>query len=78
MVMTYCYITVFAAAFPFGSSITALYLYIEVRSDLLKLEKTAKRPHSRKAHNIGSWMFALNLFTYMSIFTNIVMCFFAS
>ena len=77
-IMTYGYITVFAAAFPFGSTITALFIYIELRSDLFKLEKTARRPFSRKTHDIGSWMFALNFLTYVSIFTNIVMCCFAS
>jgi len=77
-IMTYGYITVFAAAFPLGSAIGAFFIYIEIRSDLFKLEKTSRRPFSRKTHDIGSWMIALNFLTYISIFTNIVMSCFAS
>jgi hypothetical protein len=78
MVMTYGYITLFASAFPFGTTVTALFIFIEVRSDLFKLEKTARRPFSRKTHDIGTWEFAIDLLTYGSIFTNIVLCCFAS
>jgi hypothetical protein len=38
MIMTYGYITLFASAFPFGTTITAVFIYIEIRSDVFKLE----------------------------------------
>ncbi len=76
--MTYGYITLYAAAFPLGSAITLLFIYLEVRSDIFKIEKTARRPVSRKAHTIGTWEYALMVISYVSIFTNIWLAFFSS
>ena len=78
MIMTYGYITLFAAAFPFGSFCTVVFLHIEIRSDLFKLEKLARRPNSQKTHSIGQWMIALTAITYASIFTNLILSCFAS
>ena len=78
MIMTYGYITLFASAFPFGTTITAVFIYIEIRSDVFKLEKLSRRPFSRKTNDIGTWMFALKTLTYGSIFTNLILCGFAS
>jgi anoctamin-10 len=78
MIMTFGYITLFAAAFPLGATLTCIFIYIEVRSDIFKLEKCARRPMSKKTHDIGTWMFALNTLTYVSIFTNIMLTCFAS
>jgi anoctamin-10 len=47
MIMTYGYITLFAAAFPFSSTVTCVFIFIEIRSDIFKQEKTARRPFSR-------------------------------
>jgi len=58
MIMTYGYITLFAAAFPLGSTITCLFIYIEIRSDIFKLETCSKRPLAKKTHTIGTWIFA--------------------
>lgn len=78
MIMTYGYITLFAAAYPLGATLTCLFIYIEVRSDIFKLEKCAKRPIVKKTHDIGTWMLAQNTLTYVSIFTNIMLSCFAS
>jgi len=78
MIMTYGYITLFASAFPFGAFCTVCFLYIEIRSDIFKLEKLARRPMSKKTHTIGTWFFALQTLTYGSIFTNMMLCCFAS
>ena len=43
-VMTYGYITMFAAAFPLGTAVTALFIYLELKSDVFKLERTLRRP----------------------------------
>ena len=53
--MTFGYITLFASAFPLGTTITAVFIYIETKSDMFKLERTGRRPFSRKAHDIGTW-----------------------
>merc|ERR1711918_142008 len=78
MIMTYGYITLFAAAFPFGAGITCIFLYIEIRTDIFKLEKLARRPLSVKTNTIGTWEFALKVLTYGSIFTNLMLSCFAS
>lgn len=78
MIMTYGYITLFASAFPFGSAITVVFIFIEIRSDIFKLERLAKRPMVKKTHDIGTWMFALYTLSYGAIFTNIILCCFAS
>lgn len=78
MIMTYGYITLFASAFPFGAAITCVFIFIEIRSDIFKLEKCARRPMAKKTHDIGTWMFALYTLSYGAIFTNIILCCFAS
>jgi len=78
MVMTYGYITLFASAFPFGSTLTCIFIWLELRQDVFKIENLHKRPFSRKAHDIGSWASALEFLTFMSIFTNLVLSCYAS
>ena len=78
MIMTFGYITLFAAAFPFGTTLTSIFIYFETKSDMFKFERTARRPLSRKAHNIGSWEYSLDMMTIGSVFTNIVLCCYAS
>lgn len=78
MIMTFGYITLFAAAFPIGTTITSIFIYLETKSDMFKMERTARRPFSKKAHNIGTWEIALDILTIMSVFTNIVLCCYAS
>ena len=78
MIMTFGYITLFASAFPLGTTITAVFIYIETKSDMFKFERTGRRPFSRKAHDIGTWEQALDLLTVMSVFTNIALCCYAS
>ena len=78
MIMTFGYITLFASAFPLGTTITSLFIYLETKSDTFKFERTARRPFAKKAHDIGTWEIALDILTIMSVFTNIVLCCYAS
>ena len=48
MIMTFGYITLFAAAFPFGTTIMALFIYLETKQDCFKLVTVCRRPFSRK------------------------------
>jgi hypothetical protein len=48
MIMTFGYITLFASAFPMGSTISFVFIYIEARNDLFKIEKNMRRPNSGK------------------------------
>lgn len=58
MIMTYGYIVMFAAAFPFGSFLTLVFLHVEIRSDLYKLENLSRRPDPTKTSTIGQWLVA--------------------
>ena len=78
MIMTFGYITLFAAAYPIGTTITSAFIYLETKSDMFKFERTARRPFSKKCHDIGTWEIALDILTIMSVFTNIVLCCYAS
>jgi len=78
MVMTFGYITLFASAFPFGATLTSLFIYLESKNDIFKLENTARRPFVRKTHSIGTWENALDWLTFGSIFTNIFLACYAS
>lgn len=61
MVMTYGYITLFAAAFPLGTTLTSIFIYLETKSDMFKFETTMRRPLARKAHDIGTWEIAMDI-----------------
>ena len=78
MIITFGYVTLFAAAFPLASFISMVFIYFESRSDLFKLEKLMKRPRVRKAYTIGSWIYVLEFMACMSIFTNIILFTYAS
>ena len=78
MIMTFGYINLFSSAFPLGTTITAIFVYLETKSDMFKFERTARRPFAKKAHDIGTWEIALDILTVMSVFTNIVLCCYAS
>ena len=76
--MTFGYITLFSSAFPLGTTITCIFVYLEKKSDMFKMERTARRPFSRKAHDIGTWEVSLDILTIISVFTNIALCCYAS
>ena len=78
MIITFGYVTLFAAAFPLASFLSMIFIYFEARSDLFKLERLMKRPRSKKAHDIGSWIWVLEFMASTSIFTNIILFTYAS
>lgn len=55
MVVTFGYLTMFAGVFMLGAAIIALFILIETRSDVFRLENTLKRPIPGKTYHIGSW-----------------------
>ncbi|XP_002170516.2 anoctamin-10 isoform X1 [Hydra vulgaris] len=78
MVTQYGYVTLFASAFPLCSIITVLFLFIEARSDMFKIMFLCRRPHVRRARNIGVWYKVLTLMTLVSMLTNCFLFGFAS
>lgn len=78
MIMTFGYITLFAAAFPFGTTLCSFFLYLETKQDCFKLATVCRRPFARKAYDTGVWESTLDFFTIVSIFTNMILACFAS
>lgn len=78
MIVTFGYITMFASVFPLGASIILIFILIEQRSDLFKIETTMKRPIPEKTHHIGSWTIILEIFCLLAVFSNIIVSCFAS
>ena len=62
----------FASVFVAGAPAVFVFIYIESRSDLFKLEKTMRRPLPFKTHHIGSWIVTLEIFGFLAIFSNII------
>lgn len=78
MIITFGYITLFATAFPLASTISVVFLYLESRADIFKLERLARRPIVHKTYTIGSWQYVLEFIAFLSIFTNIILFTYAS
>ena len=72
MVITFGYITMFASFFVIVAAAVFVFIYIESRSDLFKLENNMRRPLPFKTHNIGSWIYTLEIFGFLAIFSNII------
>lgn len=78
MVIEFGYLTMFASAFPLGSFVQIIYNIIEMKSDAFKLCFVVKRPPVIRENGIGSWQTVLEVQTWISIFTNILMFTFSS
>jgi anoctamin-10 len=78
MIVTFGYLAMFASVFALGATIIFVFILIETRSDIFKLEKNLKRPIPLKSHTMGSWSVVLELFCFLSIFSNIIVSCYAS
>eukprot|EP00127_Corallochytrium_limacisporum_P001754 Clim_evm8s78 gene=Clim_evmTU8s78 len=70
MVIQFGYVTLFAAAFPFGGLAALLANLIEVRQDMTKLLYAVRRPRPNLVPDIGSWMPLLSITAALAQFTN--------
>merc|ERR1712224_609303 len=68
----------FASVFTLGATCIFVFILIESRSDIFKLEKTKRRPFPAKTHHIGSWSIIIEIFCFLSVFSNIIVCCYAS
>jgi len=78
MIITFGYITMFGCCFVLSAPILFVFIMIESRSDIFKLEKTLRRPLPVKTNHIGSWAVCMQLFCFLSIFSNIIVSCYAS
>lgn len=71
LVIQYGYITFFAAAFPIGTFFTVIFVSVEARSDMYKIERLCRRPQSFNANDIGIWATVLEVLSYCSVVSNL-------
>lgn len=78
MVVTFGYIVIFASVYVFGATLIFVFIVIESRSDIFRLETNLKRPIPEKAHHIGPWMHLMEFLSMLGVFSNIIICCYAS
>jgi hypothetical protein len=78
MIATFGYITLFASVFSVAASIIFVFILVEARSDLFRMENTCRRPIPFKTHTIGSWNSTIELFCCLSVFSNLIISCFCS
>ncbi|CBJ25617.1 conserved unknown protein [Ectocarpus siliculosus] len=70
MVIQYGYMTLFASAFPFASTLSLLTTFVEIKSDTFKLLFLYKRPVPRRMAGIGNWQKVMDATTVIAVTTN--------
>jgi len=78
MVVTFGYIVIFASVYVFGATLIFVFIVVESRSDIFKLETTLRRPIPEKVHHIGPWLYLLEFLSMLGVFSNIIICCYAS
>lgn len=78
MVVTFGYITLFGSAFALGATCIFVFILIEARSDIFRLDATCRRPIPGKTYHIGSWAVLLGGFCFFSVFSNVIISCYAS
>lgn len=76
--MTFGYVTMFASVFTLSATCIFVFILIETRSDIFKLDRTKRRPLPEKTHTIGSWYIIIDIFCFLSVFSNIIISCYAS
>ncbi|CAM9171897.1 unnamed protein product [Scytosiphon promiscuus] len=74
MVIQYGYMTLFASAFPFASTLSLLTTFVEIKADTFKLLFLYKRPPSAlnpmRMCGIGNWQKVMDATTVIAVTTN--------
>jgi len=78
MVVTFGYIVIFASVYVFGATLIYIFIFIESRSDIFKIENTCKRPLPGKAYSIGPWIILMEFLAFLGVFSNIIICCYAT
>ena len=78
MIIQLGYISMFSPAFPLAPIIGAINNMIELRTDALSYLETARRPPYAPAEDIGTWMDAMEIVSWVSVLTNVLILGFTS
>jgi len=78
MAIQFGYLTLFAAAFPFGAVICFVSNLAERKADATKLLSLTRRPRYRGAEDIGTWEAVFVLISKVAVVTNALIILFTS
>jgi len=78
MVVQFGYVTLFASAFPAGAMLALINNLVSIRTDGIKLLELTRRPDRQQAEDIGRWADMLEVLSYISVFTNVLLIGFTS
>ena len=78
MIVTFGYLTMFASTFTLSGPVIYVFILIEVRSDIFRLDKTLRRPIPYKTNHIGSWSYIIEIFCFLGVFSNLIITCYAS
>jgi hypothetical protein len=70
MVIQFCLVVAFAAAFPLAPLLALANNITEVRTDAIKIVFTNNKPHYKGAEDIGGWYRILEIIGYIAVITN--------
>jgi hypothetical protein len=70
MVIQLGYITLFASAYPFASTVALVASMVEIRTDLMKLSSVCRRPRPHRVGSIGTWKIVMTFIIWMCALTN--------
>ena len=75
VILEFAYMTIFAESAPFAPIFIMIFNTIEIRSDLFKLSTVHKRPACVRKRSIGIWLQIMQIISFISIFTNLLLSF---
>lgn len=78
MLIQFGYVTLFASAYTLAPALAAIATFIEMRSDMWKLNHLHQRPNVMKTRGLGVWSSALKLIGWLSAFSNLLIFAFTS
>jgi len=76
MAIQYGYVCLFVVAFPLAPFLALLNNYIEIRLDASKISKFCRRPMPTGTMTIGTWFDILQIISFISVVTNMLICVF--
>lgn len=70
MVVQFCLVVAFAAAFPLAPLLALMNNVTEIRTDAVKIVFTNNKPHYKGSEDIGGWYRILEIIGYIAVVTN--------
>ncbi|CAG9319506.1 unnamed protein product [Blepharisma stoltei] len=78
IIMTYGYVILFGASFPFSLALLFFLIFIEIKVDAWKLCTLTQRPYPQRLHSIGIWLQIIQAISFIGAGTNIAIIIFTT